>query len=149
MIEYKAKYSHEKAKEILDEIGAVFVEKKEHSDFYLKIDNGRIFKLQKDGDDVYLVILSREDGGFSVDMHEYLPKDTSDILLSLFKGNQYVLRKVRELYSWKGSKIELDSVEKYGEFMEFYPVDEEAKLELFEKFGIGETDLVTKSYFNL
>ncbi|MBU4350890.1 CYTH domain-containing protein [Patescibacteria group bacterium] len=149
MIEYKAKYSHEKAKEILDEIGAVFVQKEQHDDFYLKIDNGRIFKLQKNGDDIYLVLLNREDGGFAVDMHEYLPKETSDVLLPLFKGNQYVLRKTRELYSWKGSKIELDSVEKYGEFIEFYPVDEEAKPELFEKFGIEETDLITKSYFSL
>lgn len=149
MIEYKAKYSHIQAKEIIDRIGAVFVEKKEHDDFYLKIDNGYIYKLQKNGDDVYLLILSREDGGFNIDMHEYLPKDTSSILLSLFRSNQYVLRKIKELYSWKGSKIELDSVEKYGEFIEFYPVDEEAKLELFEKFGIKETDLITKSYFSL
>lgn len=149
MIEYKAKYSHEKAREVINEIGAVFIEKKDHDDFYLKIDNSRIFKMQKDGDDIYLVALSREDGGFVVDMHEYLPKDTSDILLPLFKGNQFILRKVREIYSWKGSKIELDRVEKYGEFIEFYPNDEEAKLELLEKFGIKETDLVTKSYFSL
>lgn len=149
MMEYKAKYSHAKAREILDEIGAVFIEKEQHDDFYLKIDNGHIYKLQKNGDDVYLTILSQEDGGFIVDLHEYLPKDTSDILLSLFKGNQYVLKKTRELYSWKGSKIELDSVEKYGEFIEFYPIDGEAKLELFEKFGVKETDLVTKSYFSL
>lgn len=148
-MEYKAKYSHEKAKEVLDEIGAIFVEKTEHNDFYLKIDNSRIFKFQKNGDDIYLVILSQEDGGFNINTHEYLPKDTSDILLPLFKRNQYVLRKNRELYSWKGSKIELDSVEKYGEFIEFYPVDDEAKFELFEKFGIQETDLVTKSYFSL
>jgi len=149
MTEYKAKYSHEKAKEILIEIGAIFVEKKEHDDFYLKIENGRIFKIQKDGNDVYLVALSSENGGFVIDMHEYLPKDTSDILVSLFRGNQFVLRKVREIYSWKGSKIELDRVEKYGEFVEFYPVDEEAKIELFDKFGINETNLVTKSYFSL
>lgn len=149
MVEYKAKYSHEKAKEIIKEIGAVFVEKKDHDDFYLKIDNGRIFKMQKDGDDVYLVALSSENGGFVVDMHEYLPKDTSDILLSLFRGNQFVLRKAREVYSWKGTKIELDRVEKYGEFIEFYPNDEEAKKELFEKFGIKQSDLVTKSYFSL
>lgn len=149
MIEYKAKYSHEKARMVLDEIGAVFVEKKEHDDFYLKIDNGRIFKIQKNGEDVYLVVLSKEDGGFTVDMQEYLPKDTSDILIPLFKGNQYVLRKIREIYSWKGSKIELDSVEKYGEFIEFYSGDNEAKLELFEKFGINEEDLVTESYFSL
>lgn len=149
MTEYKAKYSHDEAREILDKIGAVFIEKEQHDDFYLKIDNGRIFKFQKNGDDIYLTVLSREDGGFIVDMNEYLPKDTSNILLPLFKSNQYVLRKTRELYSWKGSKIKLDSVEKYGEFIEFYPVDSEAKLELFEKFGIKETDLVTKSYFSL
>lgn len=150
MMEYKAKYPHLKARQIIDEIGAVFVEKKEHDDFYLKIENGRIYKLQKNGDDIYLVILGQEDGGFNVDMHEYLPKDTSNILLSLFKSNQYVLRKTREIYSWKGSKIELNVVEKYGEFIEFYPVDDgEAKLELFEKFGIREEDLVRKSYFSL
>lgn len=149
MKEYKAKYSHAKAKEIIDKIGAVFVEKKQHDDFYLKIENGRIYKFQKNGDDIYLIVLSQEDGGFIVDMHEYLPKDTSDILLPLFKDNQYVLRKARELFSWKGSKIELDSVDKYGEFIEFYPIDDEAKLEIFAKFGVKESDLITKSYFSL
>lgn len=149
MIEYKAKYSHEKARKILDKIGAIFVEKKNNDDFYLKIDNGRILKLQKNGDDIYLIVLGREDGGFVVDMNEYLSKDISDILLPLFKGNQYVLRKTREVYSWKGSRIALDSVEKYGEYIEFYPVDDEAKIELFGNFNIKETDLVTKSYFSL
>lgn len=70
-------------------------------------------------------------------------------MLPLFNGNQYVLRKIRELYSWKGSKIKLDNVEKYGEFVEFYPVDDEAKLELFEKFGVKKEDLIAKSYFSL
>lgn len=149
MTEYKAKYSHIKAKEILNEIGVIYAGNEQINDFYLKIDNGRIYKLQKNGDDVYLTVLIQEDGGFILDMHEYLPKDTSDILSPLFKSNQYVLRKNRELYSWKGSKISLDNVEKYGEFIEFYPVDEEAKVELFEKFNIKETDLVTKSYFSL
>lgn len=149
MTEYKVKYPHAQALEIIDKIGAVFVKEEQHDDFYLKIDNGRIYKLQKNDGDIYLVILSREDGGFIVDLQEYLPKEASEVLLSLFKGNQYVLRKARKVYSWKGSKIELDNVEKYGEFLEFYPVDEEAKLELFEKFNIKETDLITKSYFSL
>jgi adenylate cyclase class IV len=148
-MKYKARYSHDKARGIIEEIGAIFVEKKEHDDFYLKIENGHIWKLQRNGEDVYLVSLSQEDGGFVVNVNEYLPKDTSAMLLSLFKGNQFSLRKTKNLYSWKGSKIELDIVQKYGEFIEFYPVDEEAKLELFEKFGIKETDLVKQSYFSL
>ncbi len=149
MMEYKAKYPHAKAREIIDKIGAMFAGKEEIDDFYLKLDKGNIFKLQKNGDNVYLIILSHNDGGFSIELSEYLSKDISNLLLPLFKGNQYVLTKNRELYSWKGSKIELDSVEKYGEFIEFYPIDNEAKLELFEKFGVKESDLVVKSYFNL
>lgn len=149
MTEYKVKYSHAQAREIIGKIGAISSVKEQLDDFYLKIGNNHIYKLQKNGDDIYLAILNQEDGGFIVDMYEYLPKDTSDILLPLFKSNQYVLRKTRELYSWKGSKIALDSVEKYGEFIEFYPVDNEAKLELFGLFDVKEADLVTKSYFSL
>lgn len=149
MTEYKAKYSHLQARDIFDKIGAIFTGKEQLDDFYLKIENGRIWKLQKNGDDVYLTVLGHEDGGFIVEMHEYLPKDASNILFLLFKGNQFVLRKIREVYSWKGSKIALDTVEKYGEFIEFYPVDNEAKIELFGVFGIKESDLVTKSYFSL
>lgn len=148
-MKYKAKYSHAQAKEILDNIGAIFVEKKEHDDFYLKIENGHIWKLQRNDDDVYLVSLNQENGGFAIQTNEYLPKDAANILLPLFKSNQFVLRKAKNLYSWKGSKIELDSVQKYGEFIEFYPVDDEAKIELMETFGVKESDLITKSYFSM
>lgn len=149
MIEYKVKYEHEKARRILDEIGAVFADKKQHDDFYLKAEKGNILKLQKSGDDIYLVNLIHEDGGFVENVSEYLSKDISGILSQLFKDNHYVIRKMRESYSWKGSKIRLDTVQGYGEFVEFYPADEESKIEIFEKFGVKESDLVTKSYFDL
>lgn len=149
MLQYKAKYSHDRAREIIDEIGAVFIEKKEHDDFYLKIESGNIWKLQRNDDDVYLALLRQKGKGFSVDVYEYLPKETSNILLPLFKNNQYVLRKLKEFYSWKGSKIELASVQRYGDFIEFYPESEEEKNELLETFGIKEEELVTKSYFSL
>lgn len=149
MREYKAKYSHEKARQILADIGAIFLDKKEHDDFYLKTKNGNILKFKKDGDDVYFIGLDQQEEGFDLVASEYLNREVSDVLMPLFQNNPFVLKKVRENYSWKGSRIMLDSVEKIGEYIEFYPTNDEAKIELFEIFGVHSSDLVTKSYFDL
>lgn len=149
MKEYKAKYPHAQAKELLNRIGAIFTGKKEQSDFYLKTKNSNIFKLQKEDGSMYLVNLTLEDGGFVLNISEYLSEEVRDVLSPLFQNNPLVLKKSRECYSWKGSEISLDRVEKFGEFIEFYPVSEEAKTELLETFGVKESDFVTKSYFDL
>ena len=149
MKEYKVKYSHAKAKEIISNIGAVFAGKVEQKDFYLKTKNGIIYKLQKEDGGIRLVNLNQEEGGFVLNISEYLSEEVHDILLPLFENNPLVLKKDREFYTWKGSKIALDKVEKFGEFLELHPVDENAQNELFEAFGITSKDLITKSYFEL
>ena len=125
------------------------MDKKEHDDFYLKTKNGNIFKLKKDDNNVYLIGLNQEEEGFDLVLSEYLSSEVSDILMPLFQNNRFVLKKVRENYSWKGSRIMLDNVENIGEYIEFYPTNDEAKIELFEAFGIHSSDLVVKSYFDL
>ncbi len=149
MREYKVKYSHDKAREVLGNIGAIFLEKKEHDDFYLKTRDGNIFKFKKDGEKVYLVGLDQAEDGFDLVVSEYLNKEVADILLPLFRENPLVLRKNREIYSWKGSRIMLDTVEKIGEYLEFYPPSDEVKKEIMDSFGLHPADLVTKSYFDL
>lgn len=149
MREYKAKYPHDRAKEVLNSIGAIFLDKKEHDDFYLKTKNGNIFKLKREGENVYLIGLDQVEDGFDLVVSEYLNKEVADILLPLFKNNPLVLKKNREVYSWKGSRIMLDTVEKIGEYLEFYPVNDEARMEIMDNFGLQASELITKSYFDL
>jgi len=149
MREYKAKYPHDRAKEVLNNIGAIFLEKKEHDDFYLKTKNGDIFKFKREGENVYLVGLDQVEDGFDLVVSEFLNKEVADILLPLFKNNPLVLKKNREVYSWKGSRIMLDNVQKIGEYLEFYPVNDEARVEIMDNFGLRTSDLIIKSYFDL
>lgn len=149
MREYKAKYSHEKAKEVLRNIGAIFLEKRINEDFYLKTRNGNIFKLKKEDESIYLIGLDQAEDGFDLVVSEYLNPEVTDILLPLFKNNSLVLKKNREVYSWRGSKIVLNVVEKTGEYLEFYPINEEMKKEIMENFELKKADLISKSYFDL
>lgn len=149
MKEYKAKYSHDEARKILEEIGAIFLEKSVQSDFYLKTKNANIFKLEKKDGRVYLMNLVYEGRGFIFNILECLDQEVSDKLLPLFEPGSLVLEKTKEHYSWKGSKIILDSVEKYGDFIELSPISEEAKEELFQTFGVKPENLIIKSYFDL
>lgn len=146
---YKIKYSHDKAKEVLNNIGAIFFGKSSQDDFYLKTHDGNVFKLQKEDETMHLVNLYFDKDGFVLNMSEYLAPEVRDALLPIFQDRSLALRKERENYSWKGSKISLDRVEKYGEFIEFSPNGDDAKKELFEVFGAKPEDLIVKSYFDL
>jgi len=149
MKEFKIKYPHNKAREILKNIKAKFTEKTEQEDFYLKSTNTGILRLKKEGNEIYLIHLTKEKEGFGINLSERLDEEVTNSLLSFFKNNQLVIKKTREHYFWKGAKIVLDNVGGLGEFMEVYPQDEVTKEELLKAFKINPTELITESYYDM
>jgi len=149
MKEFKIKYSHNKAKEILEEIGARFKEKTRLEDFYLKSDPKNIWKISREKDKVYLVNLIKGKDGFAINISERLDKEATNSLIRYFKNNPLVMKKIREHYFWKRTEIVLDDVIGLGEFIELYPQNETLKEELFKIFGIKSSELITKSYYDI
>ena len=149
MKEFKIKYSHNKAREILKDIGAKFLEKTEQEDFYLKNTEETILRLKKEGNEIYLINFTKEKDGFGINLSERLDKEAAKSLLLLFKNNPLVIKKVREHYYWKGAKIVLDNVIGLGEFIELYPQDEASKEELLKVLKINPSELITESYYDM
>jgi adenylate cyclase class IV len=149
MKEFKIKYPHNKAKEILKNIGARFKEKTEQEDFYLKSTDTSIWRLKKEGNEIYLINFTKEKEGFGINLSERLDKETTESLLSFFKNNPLVIKKIREHYYRKGSKIVLDNVVGLGEFLELYPSDKVSKEELLKVFNINPSELITESYYDM
>jgi adenylate cyclase class IV len=149
MKEFKIKYPHYKAKEIFKDIGATFKEKTEQEDFYLKSTDETILRLKKEGGKIYLINFTKEKDGFGINLSERLDKEATDSLLSFFKGNPLIIKKIREHYIWKGAEIVLDNVVGLGEFIELYPREETSKEELLKIFNINPAELITESYYDM
>ena len=149
MKEFKVKYSHRKAKEILKEIGAKLKEKNQLEDFYLNSGPKNIWKISKENDKLYLINLIKGKSDFDINISEKLDKKASRGLMQYFLNNTLVMKKIRQHYLWKGTEIVLDNVVGLGEFIELYPSNEIIKKELFKIFNIKSSDLITESYYDL
>ena len=149
MKEFKIKHPHNKTREILKNIGATFKEKTEQEDFYLKSTEETILRFKKEGNEIYLINFTKERTGFGINLSERLDKEVADNLLSLFKNNPSVIKKIREHYYWKGAKIVLDNVVGLGEFIEFYPNGKVSKEDFLKVFNINSSQLITESYYDM
>ncbi len=149
MKEFKVKYPHNKAKKTLQDIGAIFREKTEQEDFYLKSKDETILRLKKEGNEIYLINFTKEKDGFGINLSERLDKEATNRLFSLFQNNPLVIKKIREHYFWKGAKMVLDNVVGLGEFVEFYPDGNTSEEEFLKVFDIKPSELITESYYNI
>ena len=149
MKEFKIKYHHNKAKEILETIKARFKGKTQLEDFYLKSDQKNIWKISKENGKMYLVNLIKRKNGFDINISKRLDKEATSDLMRYFENNSLVMKKIREHYFWKEAEIVLDNIIGLGEFIELYPQNELSKKGLFNIFCIKPSDLITKSYYDI
>lgn len=149
MREFKVKYEHDKAREILTDLGAQFAKEEILEDFYL-IDDGRnIYKLARVGGIIKIVHLINEEKGFTVVLNVKVDKQAQRGLSRFLDNNSQVMRKERTHYKWQGSEVVLDKIVSLGEFIELYPTNDKSKRYLFKIFNIQVRDLIKESYNSL
>lgn len=147
--EYKIRHDHEKARGILKNLNATFVKKELLEDFYLVSNDRDIYKIAKASGGTRFIHLVNEGNNFRKSTDIELEASAEKVLVKIFDNSGAVMRKNREHYKWKQSKIVLDSITDLDEFIEFYPANEEDKEALFTKFRVEESDLIVESYYSL
>lgn len=165
-IEVKARADHKHAKELLLGMGARFIGVQNHCDTYfnaphrdfaetdealrIRSVDGRSVLTYK-GKKLNTVSKTREEFETEVD-----GMNARSILLALGFYEAGVVRKTREIFSFKELTICLDSVKGIGEFMEV-EITAESDIEFhnerifafLEKFGIREKDSIRTSYLEM
>ncbi len=165
-IEVKARADHQKAKELLSEIGAKPIGVQHQRDTYynaphrnfentdealrIRSVNGRSVMTYK-GKKLDSVSKTREEFETQVD-----GGNTRSILLALGFHESGVVSKSREIFKYKDMIICLDNVQGIGEFIEVEKMSDsgiesnrEQIFRLLEKFGIEEKDSIRKSYLEM
>jgi len=165
MMELKARVGdHEFLRKKLSALGAEHVGSFQQSDFYFKVPEGRL-KLRevKDNSTAELIYYEREnvagpkrDDTFILRIQE--PEELKKILKRILTP-LIVIDKVREIYTYQGTQIHLDTVKKLGKFIEFerQTADNPKRIEkdrlilekLMEKLKINQSNLETLSYSDL
>jgi adenylate cyclase class 2 len=125
MVELKAKVDdYEYVRKKLSTLGAQCIGTFRQTDFYFKVPEGRLKLREVDGDHVaQLIYYEREnipgpkrDEVFILIIQE--PDDLKNILKKILTPLTLV-EKVREIYRYQGTQINLDNVKKLGKFVEF------------------------------
>lgn len=165
-IEVKARANHEQVKELLLEMGAVFIGVQQHCDTYfnaphrdfaetdealrIRSVDGRSVLTYK-GKKLDSVSKTREEFETEVD-----GSNTKSILLALGFFESGVVRKKREIYKYEDMTICLDKVGTFGEFIEV-EISAESDIEghrknifsFLKKLGINESDSIRTSYLEI
>jgi predicted adenylyl cyclase CyaB len=148
------------ARQIARSIGARFAVTLRQTDTYFKVKQGRL-KLREINRKQRELIFYRRENARKNRYSNYsvlqLPADDSSkrLLRSVFKVS-VVVKKKRELYLYKNSRIHVDSVERLGGFVEFEVLVVHGNRQaqalmafLRGKFGIGPSSLIAGSYSDM
>lgn len=165
MVELKARVeNHEYLMEILFSLSAKHTGTFQQTDIYFEVPEGRLkLRETKGTDTAELIYYEREnvlgpksDEAFILRIreHEELKKALKKILTTAT-----VIEKVREIYQYKGTQIQLDSVKKVGKFIEFerqtsnspkrIKKDRLILEKLMKKLKVDTANLETLSYSDL
>lgn len=162
-IEIKAKYrKSDQTKGVLEKIGARFERIEMQTDTYFNVENGKLKIRERDSGLPQLIQYFRKEEerpkpSYYEIVHLRNVKKVKETLTREY-GIRVIVKKKRELWTWKNVRIHFDAVEDLGHFLEFEAViekntdDEEGyrKLKrLMKKFGITQKDLVSQSYVDL
>jgi predicted adenylyl cyclase CyaB len=165
MIELKAKvHDHDFLRKTLAVLGAKYFGTYQQIDSYFRVPEGRL-KLRevKDSNTVELIYYEREniagpknDNAFILRVQE--PEEFKKILEKILT-HLTEIKKVREIYRYKGTNIHLDTVKQLGKFIEFerqtsddperIKRDKLALEKLMKKLEISSSDLESLSYSDL
>ena len=162
-IEIKAKYrKSDKTQRVLEKIGARFERVEMQTDTYFNVENGKLKIRERDSGLSQLIQYFRKDDerpkpSYYEIVHLRNVKKVKETLTREY-GIRAIVRKKRDIWTWKNVRIHFDAVEDLGHFLEFEAViekdtdDEEGYRKLkrmMKKFGITRKDLVSHSYGDL
>jgi adenylate cyclase class 2 len=165
MVELKARVGdHNFLREKLSALGAEHVGTFQQTDSYFKVPEGRL-KLRELNNDstVELIYYEREniagpkrDDAFILRVQE--PEELKKILKKIL-APLTVIEKVREIYSYQGTQVHLDTVKELGKFIEFerqtsddpktIKKDQLILEKLMEQLEIDQSSLEPLSYSDL
>ncbi|MCC6153411.1 MAG: class IV adenylate cyclase [Candidatus Hydrogenedentes bacterium] len=160
-IELKARLGDlKRAAEVCRKLGAVFQTDIRQVDTYFVVASGRLKLRENDPGNCELIHYHRADEASSKASDYKIVQGSPELreMLAAALGVRCVVRKVRGLWLWENVRIHLDTVEGLGTFIEFEAVlgerlddaDGYRKLaRLREAFGIGDEDLIERSYVDL
>jgi len=165
MVELKAKVTElEGLRKKLDNLGSKFVGTVNQEDTYFEVPEGRL-KLReiKGTSDVELIFYERENivGPKQDDAFLLRVRDADDFkaVLKRILKQIIIIEKEREIYTYQGTQIHLDTVKGLGKFIEFerqttnepktVKKDQQVLEELRKQLQISENNLETLSYCDL
>jgi adenylate cyclase, class 2 len=160
-LEIKAKYpSLVRARKISRALGARFVGTLNQTDTYFKVKQGRLKLREINGKELELIYYLRANNRASryseYTVLELQKKEATKRVLNALFETMVVVKKKRELFLYKNSRIHVDSVVGLGGFVEFEVLVVEGKrqarqlmLFLRSKFGIDSSMLIAGSYSDM
>lgn len=128
-LEFKASInSGEDIKNILNRIGAKYIETIKQADTYFYTKYGRL-KIREINDSIYQLIYYNRDETKKFRLSEYQICEISDVeklkdILKNSLGVKGVVRKIREVYMLDNCRIHIDEVANLGLFIEFEYIKE-------------------------
>ena len=161
--EFKARAKDlEKLEQKLLELNPVFKGEDHQTDTYFNVPAGRL-KLREGNIENALIYYERPDTEAAktsdILLYSHLPEKTLKEILVKTNGIKSVVDKIRRIYFIENVKFHFDTVNDLGTFIEVEAIDENGHrtLEELEKqckkyftfFGLGESDLISRSYCDL
>jgi adenylate cyclase, class 2 len=160
-LEIKAKYSSlARARTISRTLGAEFKGTLRQTDSYFKVKQGRLKLREIDGKQLELIFYRRKNARGSrysdYTVLELQKREAAERVLNSLFETMVVVKKKRDLFLYKNSRIHVDSVSGLGVFVEFEVLVVRGKKQaqqlmsfLCRKFGIDSTSIIAGSYSDL
>ncbi len=160
-LEIKAKYpSLAQARKISRTLGARFSGTLKQTDTYFKVKHGRLKLREINEKELELIYYRRENAPGSrysdYTVLELQKKEAAKRVLNSLFETMVVVKKKRDLFLYKNSRIHIDSVAGLGGFVEFEVLVVRGKRQaqqlmrfLRSKFGIHSSSLIAGSYSNM
>jgi len=158
-LELKSKYHNTvRLRNLARVIGAEYQKTMRQTDTYFAVPKGRLKLRETDGETSQLIYYEREDRSASKYSNYFIceisnPAGFKEVMIAAL-GLKVEIIKVRELWTFRNTRIHIDEVNGLGRFVELETVidkqtDEEAQKEhrfIKEKLEIGDTELIACSY---
>ena len=160
-LEIKATYpSLARARKISKTLGARFSGTLKQTDTYFKVRQGRLKLREIDEKQLELIYYRRQNARGSrysdYTVLELQKKEAAKRVLNSLFETMVVVKKKRDLYLYKNSRIHIDSVAGLGEFVEFEVLVVRGKRQaqqlmsvLRSKFGIDSSSMIAGSYSDM
>ena len=145
--QFRFSYNNEKAKEVLQTIGAVFHKEIVTGEIQLSVDEGNVYRIFHDANGQYRFNHHANTGlDLKLVRKIVLLPHTKDLCDMLFSDPRRVLHRVLRQYAWERSTILVVQYAELGNFIVIMPDDESEKKALFTAFGLTDADALKEGF---